>query len=66
MGSFIFCNFKPMKTLLFTLLALVTVQVQHRQVPVIPDRDVAVATVVSDEGEVPALSISIKGLPAMV
>ena len=53
-----------MKTLLFTLLALVTVQVQHRQVPVIPDRDVAVATVVSDEGEVPALSICIKGLPA--
>lgn len=53
-----------MKTLLFTLLALVTVHVQHRQVPVIPDRDVAVATVVSDEGEVPALSICIKGLPA--
>lgn len=53
-----------MKTLLFTLLALVTVHVQHRQVPVIPDRDVAVATVVSDEGEVPSLSICIKGLPA--
>ena len=53
-----------MKVLLITLLAALTLQIHHRQVPVIPDRDVAIATVVSSDGTVPEMTFRIQGLPS--
>lgn len=52
-----------MKILLFSLLAALSLQIHHRQVPLIPDRDVAIATVRSSDGTVPELSCRIKGQP---
>ena len=53
----------------FSLLAVVTLQVHHRQVPVVLDRDVAVAVVrmadgadTSSGGALPALSCKVSGL----
>lgn len=53
-----------MKVLLITLLTALTLQIHHRQVPVIPDRDVAIATVVSSDGTVPEMTFHIQGLPS--
>ena len=49
---------------LLSLLLSVAVQVHHRQVPVILDRDVAIASVEVPEDEAPEWSIKACGLPS--
>ena len=50
-------------TALFSLLAAVVLPVRHYQVPVVADKDVAVAVVSLPEGAQPSLRIKAKGLP---
>ncbi len=49
--------------ILFTFLVALTVQVHHRQVPVVLDRDVAVAAVTCPENVSPEWKIRAEGLP---
>ena len=49
---------------LLALIAATIIQVQHRQVPVVTDRDVAVASVTVPEGITPEWQFAVSGLPA--
>ena len=50
-------------TTLISLLAAVSIQVHHYQVPVIQDKDVPVASVLVPAGMQPEFKVSLKGLP---
>lgn len=52
------------QTLLLSILAAAAVQVHHWQIPVVPDKDVPVASVTVSPGEAPRLDFSVKGIPA--
>ena len=52
-----------MLTSLFALLLSVSVQVHHWQVPVVLDKDVAVAEVTLPDGAAPVWKIKASGLP---
>ena len=49
---------------LLTLIAAVAIPVKHLQVPVIPDKDVAIAVVSVPEGATPEFSFKAEGLPS--
>ena len=49
---------------LFSLLAATVIPVRHLQVPVVPDKDVAVAVVSVPSGAAPAFSFKAGGLPS--
>ena len=49
--------------ILLTLLLAVTVQIHHRQIPVVLDKDVAIASVTCSESVSPEWKITAKGLP---
>lgn len=49
---------------ILSLIAAVVIPVKHLQVPVVPDKDVAVAVVSIPEGAAPAFSFRTSGLPS--